>query len=140
MKLLQILILTLIPFFANSQCDSTHLSGTYVGATLTTDYVGISITSEIEYSFIVLSLQTNLNSVDPTFKGRMGFQVGDKLKFVVFMPIMNLSLKEFSYNTPPTVELRYRPVISKTPFLLAFGTEFYKGNAFPYLTVSTPFK
>lgn len=140
MKLLHILILTLIPFLSKSQCDSTHLSGTYVGATLTTDYVGISITSEIEYSFIVLSLQTNLNSVDPTFKGRMGFQVGDKLKFVLFMPIMNLSLKEFSYNTPPAVELRYRPTISKTPFLLIFGTEFYKDNAFPYLTMSIPFK
>ncbi len=144
MKALLILIFTIVPFLSYSQekdCeDCEDYANTYVGATLTTDYIGLSITSEIEYDFIVLSLQTNINSVDPTFKGRLGLQVGNELKFVMFLPIMNYSLKEYAYNTPPVVELRYKPTLLDTKFMFCLGGEFYKNTAFPYLTVSIPFK
>lgn len=116
-------------------------SGTYLGITGTPNYLGVSITSEIELKFLVMSLQTNLNNYDPTFKGRLGFQAGnEKFKAVLFMPMFNLSLEEFSYNTPPSVEFRYKPTVIGTNFLIALGTEFYKKDYTPYLTVSIKFE
>jgi len=134
MKVLIILLLTIVPFLSNAQ------SNTYLGGTVTPDYLGISITSEVEYKFILLSLQTNINSVDPTFKGMLGFQAGQSIKFVVFMPIMNLSLKELKYNTPFVAQLRYKPEILNTKFLCVFGGEFYKDTVLPYVTISIPFE
>ena len=128
----------------NNPCDTTNsYTGTYVGTTITPDHVGISVTSEVQMYFVLLSLQTNLNNYDPAFKGRLGFITGkkeDRLKFLVFMPMFNFSLDEWRYSTPFSVSFRYQPVALKTPFLVELGTEFYKNNLNPFLTISIPFK
>lgn len=148
------LLFLLFPFFLDAQavkptesiyvqpCDTTNsYTGTYVGTTITPDYVGLSITSEIQVKFVLLSLQTNLNEYDPTFKARVGFCAGkDKLKFLVFMPMFNFSLREWKYNAPVSISLRYQSVILNTDFLVELGTEFYKDGLNPYLTISVPFK
>lgn len=72
MKQLLILLIFICSYNCQAQCPDTN-SGTYLGITGTPDFVGLSITSEIEISFIVVSLQTNLNSVNPTFRSRLGF-------------------------------------------------------------------
>lgn len=56
------------------------------------------------------------------------------------MPMMNLSLKEFKYNTPVSMALRYKPKVLETKFLIEGGTEFYTDRLLPYLTISIPFK
>lgn len=153
---MKLLILLLFPILINAQsirpvdvlqktpCDSSKsYTGTYVGTIITPDYIGVSITSEVQLYFILLSLQTNLNNYDPTFKGRLGFIAGkkeDKLKFIVFAPMFNFSLDEWKYNTPLSVSLRYSPVILNTNFLVECGTEFYKDKLNPFLTISIPFK
>lgn len=134
MKYLTILLITLIPFLSHSQAT------TYVGLTGTPNYVGFSITSEIEYDFVLMSLQTNINNYDPTFKGRLGLQVGNKIKMVMFLPIFNYSLTEYAYNTSVNVEFRYKPTVISTEFLLIAGAEFYKNKPNYYLTISIPFK
>lgn len=129
-------LLLFICAFAQAQ------SGTYLGSTITKDYVGLSIQSEIDTSFLVMSLQTNLNHVDPTFKARLGFKIGKpRLHAVVFLPVFNLSLKEFAYNAPFNVELRWKPdVLDMKPILLVIGGEIYKDQVYPYITLGVPFK
>lgn len=117
-------------------------SQTYLGGSVNTQYASVEVTSEIDTSFIVLSLKTSLNQQDPTFKARLGFKAGpSEFHLVVFAPIFNLSLREFKYNTPFNLELRYRPKWEVIPdILLVGGTEIYQDQFLPYLSIGIPFK
>lgn len=135
MKLIYILLISIVPFLSYSQ-----------------SYIGIEVgkrptfvlNQEIDTSFIVLSLKTNIGE-ESTLQGKIGFKIGSpKLHVVVFsLPIFNLNLKTNKYNTPFNVELRYNPKLkidSKLELHLRFGVELYKNGNYPYLNILIPFK
>lgn len=134
MKLFYTLLICLIPFLSKAQ--------TYVGVDVFPDKYGITIQSEIDTFDLILSLKTSLTNLDPTFKARFGVKLGSpEVHMVVYMPILNLSLKEFAYNSAFNIELRYRPnLFDLKNILTTTGVEFYKDQAYPYLTIAIQFR
>lgn len=135
---LLVFLLVILPLISYSQCRTN----TYIGTDIYTDKIALTVSSELDTSFILLSLKTSINNT-PHFKARLGFKFGNNtVHAVVFLPIMNLKLsgENLSYNTPFNVEIRYRPVFYGARFLTLVGAELYTDRAYPYIGLSLPFK
>lgn len=123
--------------------NSFIFAQSYVGGEIGKNNLGFTLHNEIELdsSFVIGGFKTVVSD-DPIVKLRAGFKVGtDKLHVVIYLPIMNFSLKEMRYNTPFNTEIRYSPESKLlTDFKFIFGIEIYKDTTYPYLNVMIPFK
>lgn len=74
---------------------------------------------------------------DPVLKFRAGFELREGIVgTVVYIPLLNLSLKELKYNTPISMEVRcYTKWL-----LLAGGVELYKDLPYYYVNIFIPFQ
>lgn len=131
-------LLLILPLVSNAQCKPN----TYIGTDIHSDKIAMTVISEIDTSFVLMSLKTSISNT-PHFKARLGFKFGNDFTYaVIFLPIMNLKLsgESLSYNTPFNLEIRHKPKIYETRFLTLLGAEIYADKIYPYIGLSVPFK